>query len=315
MSDSSSLTEENKFLIFRLSFSVLLGSMNLLACFAGKLIKERTITYYIYFHSLCCGILLAKGFSEIFFTKLIRPQVAAFSFSLTFLLLYVAKSLKHHSQYEYNQVSNVDMAMDEDDEDLGIEISDHIPNYLQKDKFENDLEMSRSSSQPKGSLSSMQKLSVIWFFSMAVAVCANELSKGLTLGSETHETFIGYEEVVFDGILHALAFGALCEEALTSSWAFISSVLLFVASKPIGVIFGNFLIYKEIYLSCAWIAVLTAGVYLSFVVFYMIPMDEALNENTLISMRTTKEELTSNARIRMAALIFGYMLTLLTQFL
>jgi hypothetical protein len=307
------VSEKDRVLIFRFSLSVMMASMSLLACFVGKFVKEKTMNYYVYFYSLCCGILLGEGFIDIFFVQVIQPKVAAITFSVAFLVFYSAKSFNPQSQYEYNQVSNLEMGMGEDDENLGIEISDNIPEFLQQEAFEDDLELNHGSQHRK--ISSFQKLSFIWFFFMALSICGNEVSKGLVLGSETHHGLFGYEEVIFDGILHALAFGVLCEETLHSSSAYLSAIFLFIAAKPIGVVIGNFLLYDSIYTVCAWIALLTSGVYLSFVVFYMIPMDENLNENTMNSSRSSKEELNKNARLRMTALILGYSLTLITQFL
>lgn len=312
------LSEQTTVLVFRLSISVLIGSINLLACFIGKFIKENSIIHYFYFHTGCCGILLAKGFADIFILQEINSITAALLFSSTFLFLYAAKTLFiPNSPYEYNQVSNFELDINEDDEDLGIEISDHVPNILRRDQDrlesgEYDGEIGFPTDQES---TQQEKLSLLWFLSVVVAVIGNEISKGVVLGSEQHATIFSYEQVLVDGCLQAFAYGVVCEEALTTSTSYLLAVLVYILSKPIGVILGNFLVHKQITVACEWIALFTSGVYLAFVVFHMIPTNDRLINSHSNASNTTKQEKSYSTIVRASAFVIGYLLTFLIEFI
>lgn len=236
------------------------------------------------------------------------------------------------SPYAYNQVSLRDQMMNEDDdEDLGIEISyikssngfeddDDEENASERPKKIKEADFERAIQQAAMKNAREQKISFIWFLSVAFAMFWNELSIGFLLGSSEHATFNTFMKIILDGLLQSMAFGVLCEESIVTSSGFLMSVFAFISAKPIGVAIGHIMILEEakVLQINAFITLLTSGLYLAFVVFYMIPMNESLSENNLESnhaLITTPRSQNKVSGIRVSSFILGYCITLLLNFL
>jgi hypothetical protein len=313
------LSDDSVILIFRLAVAILFGSLSLLGCFVGKLIKERSAILYSFFHTVCLAILLATSLCYIFLREEVHSTLALVEFSTSFLLLYVVKTSSLHSEYDYNHlINNEELEDDLDDEDIGIELSGTLPPALREDvtrQREQDNEsLNRGGEKSNADSSEMNgTLSFLFFLSLLVMVAGGELLEGMILGSEKHADYFSYERVVLGGFTLSLVFGVVCEDAMTSSLSYVGSVSVYSFARPVGILVGNFFPNLETPLIYEHFTLISAGVYFAFVLFSMIPLNEKLYRTHILRTHSTEEENRKFNALRVSSFIFAFVISLLLR--
>eukprot|EP00981_Chlorochromonas_danica_P001647 scaffold360_cov186-Ochromonas_danica.AAC.2 len=291
--------DANDALIFRISIAVLLLGLELLASLTGKLIHERSETFYSYFCCFCGGVLLSKGlfcglFDALTMTTESSPQYTLTLFSLSFVILAACHMALSSNGYQYSPLSVSDDHMDDADEEeeLGIELGmlpsassefddDDDDDDIREDehRFESGSLRSGPSISPSVvPTTTSSPVSFLWTSTLLSMTILGEGATGLLLGSTYHQNLSAYGRVFVQCILVCLVCGSLMENNIHQSGDFLRLLVLIILALPFGLLVGGNLLIDWLKFSAdqlvaygATVYPIVAGAYTAGAVLYMIP--------------------------------------------
>eukprot|EP01031_Cornospumella_fuschlensis_P032924 gene32924-39819_t len=312
------ITRDHPFPIFEVSVCVLLGGLELLACLAGKLVRERSTAQFDYFYSFCGGILLAKGIFCGLFDAFdigsdysIGRSLGLFSFSFV-VLTAINISLKNTTVYSYQKVVSLNEVDDEDA--LGIELGDlsASPDDDEDDGMEGPTSHHQSSSQG-------EYVNMFWSCCVISITIIAEGANGLIMGYEKHSTYVEYGKVFSQGLLLCLACGAVLEDTVHHAGEFLRALFLVILAFPLGMFGGNYAINffgftaDQVMQYLATVYPIAAGCYTAVAMMYILPSDHGDKSNAKNDGPPRSGDiwsmLSSPSKIKAACFILGYLIT------
>lgn len=311
------ITQDHPFPIFELSVCVLLGGLELLACLAGKLVRERSTANFDSFYSFCGGILLAKGIFCGLFDSFgisssysIGRSLALFSFSFV-LLTAINIALKNTTANSYQKVVSLNEVDDEDA--LGIELGDL--SALPEDEEDDDTDGSASH---HGS-SQGEYVRMFWSSCIVAITIIAEGANGLLMGFEKHTTYVEYSKVFLQGLLLCLACGAVLEDTVHQATEFLRALLLLILAFPLGMFAGNYFVNffgftaDQVMQYCATVLPIAAGCYTAVAMIYILPSDHGDKSSGKHDVPPRSDGiwsvLSSPSKVKAICFILGYLVT------
>ncbi|RYH32070.1 hypothetical protein EON65_01260 [archaeon] len=311
------ITQSHPLPIFEVSVCVLLGGLELLACLAGKLVRENSTAHFDYFYNFCGGILLAKGIFCGLFDSFgvstdysIGRSLALFSFSFV-LLTAINIALKNSTINAYQKVVSLNEVDDEDA--LGIELGDLSATA--------DDEEDEDSEGPSSHHKSSQGEYVRMFWSscvVAITIVA-EGANGLLMGYEKHTAYVEYSKVFLQGLLLCLACGAVLEDTVHQASEFLRALLLLIFAFPLGMFVGNYVVNffgftaDQVLQYSATVNPIAAGCYTAVAMIYILPSDHGDKSSIKHDLPPRGDSiwsvLSSPSKVKAICFILGYLIT------
>lgn len=334
-------------LLFRLSICVLLMGLEVLACLAGKLVKERSEFGFGYFYSFCGGILLSKGIFCGLFDSIRTDGSKSLGyslslFSLSFVALTACSMAIKSGAYGYNVISAMDDSELDDEERLGIELG-MLPQADDDDDDGSDDNSDgngavydraefggRTHGKGKGPVrhvSATNQLvespdalrerseALLWSYCVLSVTILAECASGLMLGSTEHEALSSYSKIFWQGILLSLVCGAILEDSVRSPVEYVRAIAALVLSLPSGLIGGGFLVHwlgltlHQLAAFSATVYPVAAGCYTAAAVLHMVSVTSAAAQDASGGYQSKTARVLQPGRLRALCFILGYALT------
>lgn len=292
---------------------MLLIGLELLACLAGKLVRENSPQIFSYFYSLCGGILLAKGlFCGLFDSISVDGKHTLGSplmlFSLSFVALAAVNLSLQTGPHHYEQISASD---GDEEEGLSVELG-MLPAADDEEDSDSELPVQRPGHPPA-------LLPLVWSHLIISMTLLAEGANGLLLGGEVREELHWYSKNLLQGILLCLVCGAVLEQTVSDPMEFVRAVALVIFSLPVGLLGGTY-VTGWLGLQAAHISAyssvvfpVAAGTYAAAAVLHMLPSTQDEQDKPADGPpRSLSARLLGPGTLRALSFIAGYVLTAAT---